>query len=60
MGSRAAPVISMIAPAYNESATIGESLRGLLTLYYPNLEVVVVNDGSEDDTMSGNCSDLMR
>ncbi len=52
LGSRAVPVISMIAPAYNESATIGESLRGLLTLYYPNLEVVVVNDGSEDDTMS--------
>lgn len=52
LGSRAAPNISMIAPAYNEAATIIESVRGLLTLHYPNLEVVVVNDGSEDATMA--------
>ena len=52
LGSRAAPNISMIAPAYNEATTIGENLRGLLTLYYPNLEVVVINDGSEDGTMA--------
>ena len=52
LGSRAAPNISMSAPAYNEATTIGESLRGLLTLYYPNLEVVVINDGSEDGTMA--------
>jgi hypothetical protein len=51
LGSGATPKISMIAPAYNEAATIGESLRGLLTLYYPNLEVVVINDGSKDGTM---------
>ena len=51
MGSRAAPTISMLAPAYNEAATIAESLRALLALYYPNLEVVVVNDGSSDDTI---------
>ena len=51
MGSRAAPSISMLAPAYNEAATIAESVRGLLALYYPNLEVVVVNDGSKDETV---------
>jgi cellulose synthase/poly-beta-1,6-N-acetylglucosamine synthase-like glycosyltransferase len=51
MGSRAAPSISMLAPAYNEAATISESVRGLLALYYPNLEVVVVNDGSKDETV---------
>ena len=51
MGSRAAPSISMLAPAYNEAATISESVRGLLALYYPNLEVVVVNDGSRDETV---------
>ncbi|HEX8391273.1 MAG TPA: glycosyltransferase [Longimicrobium sp.] len=51
MGSRVAPSISMLAPAYNEAATISESVRGLLALYYPNLEVVVVNDGSKDATM---------
>jgi cellulose synthase/poly-beta-1,6-N-acetylglucosamine synthase-like glycosyltransferase len=51
LGSRAAPRISMLAPAYGEEATIGESVRALLALYYPNLEVVVVNDGSKDRQM---------
>jgi cellulose synthase/poly-beta-1,6-N-acetylglucosamine synthase-like glycosyltransferase len=51
LGSRVAPRISMLAPAYNEAATIGESVQGLLALYYPNLEVVVVNDGSQDATL---------
>jgi len=51
LGSRLAPTVSVLAPAYNEAATIGESVRSLLTLYYPNLEVVVVNDGSQDQTM---------
>jgi cellulose synthase/poly-beta-1,6-N-acetylglucosamine synthase-like glycosyltransferase len=52
LGSRVVPGISMLAPAYNEAATIGQSVRALLALYYPNLEVVVVNDGSRDDTMA--------
>jgi cellulose synthase/poly-beta-1,6-N-acetylglucosamine synthase-like glycosyltransferase len=52
LSSKSAPSISMIAPAYNEAATIGESVRGLLALYYPNLEVVVVNDGSKDETLA--------
>jgi cellulose synthase/poly-beta-1,6-N-acetylglucosamine synthase-like glycosyltransferase len=51
MGSRVVPSISMLAPAYNEGATVAQSIRALLALYYPNLEVVVVNDGSKDDTM---------
>lgn len=51
MGSRVVPSISMLAPAYNEGATVAESVRALLALYYPNLEVVVVNDGSKDETM---------
>jgi cellulose synthase/poly-beta-1,6-N-acetylglucosamine synthase-like glycosyltransferase len=51
LGSSIAPRISMLAPAYNEAATIRESLRALLALHYPGLEVVVVNDGSSDDTV---------
>lgn len=46
----AAPGVSLLAPAYNESATIGASIRSLLSVNYPNLEVVVINDGSSDDT----------
>lgn len=52
LGSEVAPPLSMIAPAHNEGATAAESVRALLTLQYPNLEVVVVNDGSTDDTLA--------
>jgi glycosyltransferase involved in cell wall biosynthesis len=49
----------MLAPAYNEEATVAASVRALLTLSYPNLEVVLVNDGSADDTIAvlgGSCA----
>lgn len=46
-----APTISMLAPAHNEAATIAGSVRAMLGLSYPNLEVVVVNDGSRDETV---------
>ena len=51
LGSKLAPQISVIAPAYNEETTLAESTRSLLGLHYPNLEVVVVNDGSADDSL---------
>lgn len=43
--------ITLIAPAYNEAYTIVESLKSLLSLHYPFYEVIVVNDGSRDDTL---------
>jgi cellulose synthase/poly-beta-1,6-N-acetylglucosamine synthase-like glycosyltransferase len=45
------PGITVILPAFNESAGIVESVYSLLTLRYPSYEVVVVNDGSTDDTL---------
>ena len=45
------PSISIIAPAYNEEKSIIESVTSLLNLKYPKYEVVVVNDGSKDQTM---------
>jgi cellulose synthase/poly-beta-1,6-N-acetylglucosamine synthase-like glycosyltransferase len=51
LGSDVAPVISILAPAHDEEPTVGESVRSLLTLRYPSLEVVVVNDGSSDGTL---------
>lgn len=46
-----APVFSLIAPAYNEGMTIVENVRSLLSLYYHNLEIIIVNDGSKDDSI---------
>lgn len=49
--SEIAPGISIVAPAYNESVTIVNNVRSLMTLFYPRYEVVIVNDGSKDDTL---------
>jgi cellulose synthase/poly-beta-1,6-N-acetylglucosamine synthase-like glycosyltransferase len=46
-----APPITIIVPAHNEEASIRVEVRNLLELDYPELEIVVVNDGSEDRTL---------
>ncbi len=50
--SGAALPVTIVAPAYNEQATIEEVARSLLTLEYPDYEVVIVNDGSTDQTLA--------
>lgn len=45
------PGVAMVVPAYNEAATIVESVRSMLALNYPDQEIVVVNDGSSDTTL---------
>lgn len=44
--------ISILVPAYNEAGNIVESVESLLRLEYPEYEIIVVNDGSSDDTIS--------
>ncbi|MFL5524624.1 MAG: glycosyltransferase [Gemmatimonadaceae bacterium] len=51
LSSTLSPTISILAPAYNEEPTIETSLRALLALQYPNLEVIVISDGSKDRTV---------
>lgn len=46
-----APSISLIAPAYNEGMTIQENVHSLLSINYNNYDVIVVNDGSKDNSM---------
>jgi cellulose synthase/poly-beta-1,6-N-acetylglucosamine synthase-like glycosyltransferase len=43
--------ISIIVPAFNEEAGIIQSVRSLLSVDYPNYEIIVVNDGSTDSTV---------
>lgn len=45
------PPITIIAPAHNEEASIRVAIRNLLELDYPQLEIIVVNDGSVDRTL---------
>ncbi len=43
--------VSIVAPAFNEGATIVYNAKSLLSLSYPKFEVIIVNDGSSDDTL---------
>ena len=46
-----APKVSLLAPAYNEGRTIEENVKSLLGIKYNNFEVIVINDGSKDDSV---------
>ncbi|HEY1264259.1 MAG TPA: glycosyltransferase [Terriglobales bacterium] len=46
-----APPITVLAPAHNEEKSIVVAVRSLLDLDYPNLELIVINDGSKDKTL---------
>lgn len=46
------PPVSVIVPAYNEAVGIVSSVKSILQLEYPKYEIIVINDGSRDDTMA--------
>ncbi|MGL4484836.1 MAG: glycosyltransferase family 2 protein [Anaerovoracaceae bacterium] len=50
LGTENIPV-SMLVPAYNEGAVINDSIKSLADLDYANYEIIVVNDGSSDNTV---------
>jgi len=43
--------VSVVAPAFNEGTNVVYNVQSLLSLTYPKFEVVIVNDGSTDDTL---------
>jgi cellulose synthase/poly-beta-1,6-N-acetylglucosamine synthase-like glycosyltransferase len=43
--------VSILVPAYNEQMGIVQSVRSLLSMNYPEYEIVVINDGSKDNTL---------
>jgi biofilm PGA synthesis N-glycosyltransferase PgaC len=49
------PLVTILVPANNEGAVIQGSIRSLLKLDYPHYEIVVIDDGSKDDTYRKAC-----
>lgn len=50
--SKLVPGVSILVPSHNEEAIIVDNVHSLLTGKYPKIEVLVVNDGSTDETLS--------
>ena len=44
------PLVTILVPCYNEGAVVQGSIRSLLKLDYPRYEILVIDDGSKDDT----------
>lgn len=45
------PVITILIPCFNEGAVIGQAIESVMDLDYPNYEILVLDDGSTDETL---------
>ncbi|RWZ43010.1 glycosyltransferase [Levilactobacillus brevis] len=46
------PFVSILVPAHNESATLAEAVQSLINLDYPRYELILIDDCSQDDTLT--------
>ena len=49
MDNKEKPLVSIIIPVYNGSNYLNEAIYSALKQTYPNVEIIVVNDGSSDN-----------
>ncbi|MFH2045479.1 MAG: glycosyltransferase [Pseudomonadota bacterium] len=50
LSSEDTPLVSIIVPAYNHAEFISDCILSILNQDYPNIDLIVINDGSTDDT----------
>ena len=46
------PLVSVIVPAYNAAGFISRCVESITSQSYPELEILLLNDGSTDDTLA--------
>ena len=49
--SSSRPLVSILVPCFNEEVVVQKAIASILTLDYPNLEILVIDDGSTDLTL---------